>query len=95
MQKVIEKHLDEVDYSVEELSRELYMGRTTLYRKVLALSGETPAEFIRSYRLKRAAQLLRKKSASLLDVAIAVGFSSSSYFTQCFKEKFHRLPSEI
>jgi response regulator RpfG family c-di-GMP phosphodiesterase len=94
MQKVIEKHLDDIDFSIEELSKELYMGRTTLYRKVLALSGEAPAEFIRSYRLKRAAQLLRKKFGSILDVAIEVGFSSSSYFTQCFKEKFHRLPTE-
>lgn len=94
MQKVIEKHLDDIDFSIEELSKELYMGRTTLYRKVLALSGEAPAEFIRSYRLKRAAQLLRKKFGSILDVAIGVGFSSSSYFTQCFKEKFHRLPTE-
>ncbi|MCX6582398.1 MAG: response regulator [Candidatus Aminicenantes bacterium] len=95
MQKVIEKHLDEADFSIDDLSKELYMGRTTLYRKVLALSGETPEAFIRSYRLKRAAQLLRKKSGSILDVALEVGFSSSSYFTHCFKEKFHQLPSEI
>ncbi|MGE5341448.1 MAG: two-component regulator propeller domain-containing protein [Candidatus Omnitrophota bacterium] len=94
LQKAIEKHLDEVEFSVDDLSKELYMGRSTLYRKILALSGETPSEFIRSYRLKRAAQLLKRKAGSVLDIALEVGFSSSSYFTQCFKEKFHKLPSE-
>ncbi|MCP4157848.1 MAG: response regulator, partial [bacterium] len=94
MQRVIEKNLDDSEFGVEELCKALYMGRTTLYRKILALSGETPSEFIRSYRLKRAAQLLRRKTGTVLEVAVEVGFSSSSHFAKCFREKFHQLPSE-
>ncbi|MHC4397679.1 MAG: helix-turn-helix domain-containing protein, partial [Planctomycetota bacterium] len=74
--------------------KRLYMSRTTVYRKILALSGETPTDFIRSYRLMRAAQLLKTNFGSVTEVAFEVGFSSRTYFTRCFKEKFHQLPSE-
>lgn len=94
LQDVIEKNLSESDFNVEDLSKRLYMSRTTVYRKIQALSGETPTDFIRSYRLMRAAQLLKNKFGSVTDVAFEVGFSSRAYFTKCFKDKFHRLPSE-
>ena len=70
------------------------MNRVTLYRKINALTGESPSEFIRSYRLKRGAELLKTGPGTVLEVAFEVGFSSSSYFIKCFKEKFHQLPSE-
>jgi signal transduction histidine kinase/DNA-binding response OmpR family regulator/ligand-binding sensor domain-containing protein len=91
---VINKNLSDEDFNVEQLCKKLYMGRTTLYRKVLALTGETPTDFIRSYRLKRAAELLKQTFGTVLEVAFEVGFSNSSYFAKCFKEKFHQLPSE-
>jgi DNA-binding response OmpR family regulator len=94
LQEVIEKNLSDPDFSIEELKTRLYMGRTTLYRKIQALSGTSPTDFIRSYRLKRAAELLKSGFGSVTEVAFEVGFSSRTYFTKCFKEKFHRLPSE-
>ncbi|UCH96342.1 MAG: helix-turn-helix transcriptional regulator, partial [Candidatus Aminicenantes bacterium] len=72
----------------------LYMSHATLYRKIHALTGETPTDFIRSYRLKRGAELLKKGMGSVLEVALEVGFSSANYFTKCFKKKFHQLPTE-
>jgi CheY-like chemotaxis protein len=90
----IEKNLPDPDFSVEEMCNRLYMGRSTLYRKIEALSGETPGDFIRSYRLKRGAELLKGGSVSVLEVAFEVGFSSATYFTKCFKKKFNQLPSE-
>jgi signal transduction histidine kinase/DNA-binding response OmpR family regulator len=95
LQKVIRKNISNPEFNVEKLCRELYMSRATLYRKIQALSGESPTEFIRSYRLKRGAILLKKKFGTVLEVAIEVGFSSANYFTKCFKEKFHRLPSNF
>jgi signal transduction histidine kinase/DNA-binding response OmpR family regulator len=94
LREVIEKNLDDEDFNVEALSRKLYMSRPTVYRKIRALTGETPGDFIQSYRLKRAAELLEKGSVSVLEVSLEVGFSSASYFTKCFKKKFNRLPSE-
>jgi len=93
LQEVIGKNLSNPDFSVEELQKKLYMSRSTLYRKIHALSGESPVEYLRSYRLKRAAQLLETKKMSITEVAFQVGFSSSAYFTKCFKEQFQQLPS--
>ena len=92
LQKLIEKNLSDELYSVEQLGKELYMSRATLYRKVLALTGEPPREFIKSYRLKRGAQLLKANFGNVTEVSVEVGFSSTAYFTKCFKEKFHQLP---
>jgi signal transduction histidine kinase/DNA-binding response OmpR family regulator len=91
--EVIDKNLSDPDFSVEVLQRKLFMSRSTLYRKIHALSGVSPVEFIRSYRLKRAAQLLGSRQMTITDVAFQVGFSSSAYFTKCFKEQFQQLPS--
>jgi DNA-binding response OmpR family regulator len=93
LQEVIEKNLSDSEFNVEELGKKLYMSRSTLYRKVLALIGETPLQFIRSYRLKRAAQLLKGNFGNVTEVAVEVGFCNMAHFTQCFKEQFHQLPS--
>jgi len=93
MQKVINENLSDPEFSVDRLSRKLYMSHATLYRKIHALTGETPTDFIRSCRLKRGAELLKSSYGNVGDVAFEVGFSSTSYFIKCFKERFHRLPS--
>ena len=93
LQEIIEKNLSDPEFHVEALCKKLYLNRVTLFRKVKALTGEPPTEFIRSYRLKRAAQLLRDNFGNVSEVAIEVGFSNLGYFTRCFKEKFHQLPS--
>ncbi len=93
LQAIIEKNLSDSEFHVEALSKKMYMNRVTLYRKMTALTGESPTRFIRSYRLKRAAQLLRDNAGNVSEVAIMVGFSNLGYFTRCFKEKFHQLPS--
>ncbi|NIM12294.1 MAG: response regulator [Candidatus Aminicenantes bacterium] len=95
MHEVIEKNLSDPEFNVEQLAKKLYMSRATLYRKIHALTGEPPHRFIRSYRLKRAAQLLKAKFGNVGEVAQEVGITNISYFSQCFKEKFHQLPSEF
>ncbi len=92
LKEAIEKNLADMEFGVDELAKSLYMSRTSLNRKVKALTGESPNQFIQSYRLKRAAQLLKANFGNVPEVAFEVGFSSSNYFTRCFKEKFHRLP---
>ena len=93
MQKVINENLSDPEFNVDQLSRKLYLSHATLYRKIHALTGETPTDFIRSCRLKRGVELLKSSYGNVGDVAFEVGFSSTSYFIKCFKEKFHRLPS--
>lgn len=89
----IEKNMGNTAYSVEQLSKDLCMDRTGLYRKLSAVVGQTPSEFIRSVRLKRAASLL-EKGLPVSEVASLVGFGTTSYFTKCFQEEFGAKPSQ-
>jgi signal transduction histidine kinase/DNA-binding response OmpR family regulator len=93
MLQIIETNIGDPDLNVEALSEKMDISRVTLNKKIMALTGETATGFIRSYRLKRAMQLLKENFGTVLDVAMEVGFSSSAYFTKCFREKFHQLPS--
>ena len=92
--EVVEKFMDNPDFSVEDFSREMYMSRVALYKKILSLTGRAPLEFIRSIRLKRAAQLLEKSGMSIAEIAYEVGFNNPKNFTKYFKEEFKVLPSQ-
>ncbi|MDO3628948.1 two-component regulator propeller domain-containing protein [Mucilaginibacter sp. BT774] len=90
----IEKNMSNDRLSVEELSREMAMSRVSLYKKLLMLTGKSPLEFIRSVKMKRAAQLLASGQMTIAMVSYEVGFNSPTYFTRTFKEEFKLLPSE-
>ncbi|HEX6426567.1 MAG TPA: two-component regulator propeller domain-containing protein [Niastella sp.] len=92
--EVIEKNMDNPEFSVEDLSRDMHMDRSTFYRKINSLTGKTTTEFIRSIRLKRAAQLLEKSGMSVAEVAYEVGFNNPKNFTKFFKEEFKVTPSQ-
>jgi signal transduction histidine kinase/DNA-binding response OmpR family regulator/streptogramin lyase len=92
--EAVEKQIDNPDFSVEDLSREMCMSRVTLYRKIVSLTGRSPLEFIRLIRLKRAAQLLGKSGMSITEIAYQVGFNDPKIFTKFFKEEFNMLPSQ-
>jgi len=91
-QSIVEKKLDNEDFNIDALCKELLISRAALFKKIQALTGETPNQFIQSYRLERGAQLLRENYGNITEVAMAVGFSSSQYFAKLFKEKFHITP---
>lgn len=90
----IEKNMDNTEYAVEQLSSDLGMTRMNLYRKLQSITGNTPSDFIKSIRLKRAAQILQGSQLTMVEVADRVGFSSASYFTKCFKDMFGVLPTQ-
>jgi signal transduction histidine kinase/DNA-binding response OmpR family regulator/streptogramin lyase len=92
--EIVEKFMDDADFSVEDFSREMCMSRVALYKKILSLTGKAPLEFIRSIRLKRAAQLLAKSGMSVSEIAYEVGFNNPKNFTKYFKEEFKVLPSQ-
>lgn len=92
--EIIEKNMANPDFSVEELSKGVFMSRVALYKKILALTGKTPIEFIRSVRLKRATQLLEKSQMTVAEIAYEVGFNNPKYFSKYFKMEYHVLPSQ-
>lgn len=91
---VVEKYIDNPGFSVEDFSREMCMSRKALYNKILSLTGKAPLEFIRSIRIKRAAQLLEKSGMTIAEIAYDVGFNNPKNFTKYFKEEFKVLPSQ-
>ena len=92
---IIEAHMDDEDFSIDELSREAGYSNMHFYRKIKALAGQTPSQFLRTIRLKRAAELLSKNSDNVTQIAYSVGFSSLSYFNKCFKEQFGMTPGQF
>lgn len=86
IRQVVEAHLEQEDFSVEQLSQLLFMDASNLYRKVKALTGLSPVQYIQSLRLKRAKKLLMETDESITSVAISCGFSSSGYFSRVFKK---------
>ena len=92
--KVVEGRVSSPDFSVEDLAIELGISRAYVFKKILALTGKTPLEFIRTIRLQHASQLLEKSQLSVQEVAYKVGFNNPKYFTKYFKEQYGVLPSE-
>jgi DNA-binding response OmpR family regulator len=92
--RLVEDHMDESEYSVDDLAHQIAMSRMQLYRKLKALTGETPNTLIRNIRLKRAAQLLDTRQYNISEVAYKVGFTDLKYFRERFKERFGVVPSE-
>ncbi len=92
LRDVIERHMDDGAFSVNQLSLELGMSRTQIFRKIQALTGYSASEFVRVVRLNHAAEMLRNKAGSVSEVAYSVGFNNLSYFSKCFKERFGTTP---
>jgi signal transduction histidine kinase/ligand-binding sensor domain-containing protein/DNA-binding response OmpR family regulator len=90
----LEQNIMNPQLSVEVLSKQFGMSRSTLYTKMLQIAGETPVEYIRSFKLERAALLLRKSNMTIAEIAYQVGFTTPNYFARSFKQKFGMLPSE-
>ena len=91
---LVEQHIAEADYTVVRLGQDLAMERSTLYRHIQAAAGQSPTEFIRAIRLRRAAELLQSGRYSVTEVSERVGFNSTRQFSQHFKEAFGVLPSK-
>ena len=90
----IELNIGDPDLSIEQLIQETAMGRTSFYKKIKSLTGQTGIEFIRTIRIKRAAQLLIGGQLTVNEVAYMVGFLDVNYFRKCFKEHFNYSPRE-
>jgi DNA-binding response OmpR family regulator len=91
---IIEANLARTEFDVETFSKEIGMSRGHLHRKLTTLIDQSPSDFIRTIRLKRAARLLDKQAGNISEVAFQVGFNSLTYFTKCFREFYGQTPSE-
>ncbi len=93
--KIAEKNFSDTKFDSEAFAKEMFVSRSQLHRKLIAITGLPPGEFLRSCRLKHAAQMLLEKRLSITQIAFEVGFKSSSHFTKAFYHQFNCLPSEF
>jgi YesN/AraC family two-component response regulator len=91
----IERNMSDSDLGVETIGAELGLSRVQLYRKVKALTGQSPVELLRTARLHKARRLLQESGKSISEVAYEVGFTAPSYFTKCFRDEFGISPSDL
>ena len=94
LRKIIQENLANSDLSVEQIGDEIGLSRVQLYRKVKALTGNSPVEIVRKARLTRARHLLQTTERTVSEIAYAVGFSTPSYFSKCYKDEFGESPKK-
>ncbi len=94
VRSVIEQHIGDEDFSVAQLAEEVNVGRTTLYSRIVELTGKTPSEMIKLMRLYQAAQLLKEDAGNISEIAYATGFKSISHFSKTFKAEFEVAPTQ-
>jgi signal transduction histidine kinase/ligand-binding sensor domain-containing protein/CheY-like chemotaxis protein/AraC-like DNA-binding protein len=93
--RIIDTNMIRSDFGVDRLASDLNMSRTSLYRKLKALTGQSATEFIRHARLRKALSLMENGNFSIEEVSLSVGFNSHSYFSHCFRQHFGKTPSEF
>ncbi len=94
VERDVEKHLSESDYSIDKLAETLDISRSALFKKVKSLTGMAPVELLRDIRLRNAAKLLTTTQQRIKEVSYQVGISDVKYFTQCFKKKYGVTPGQ-
>lgn len=95
IKETIEENMVDSDFNVSVLQEKMGMGNKQLYRKLKAITGQTPVEYIRDMRMQKAAKLLKAGKFSVSEVMYTVGFSNSSYFSKCFSKAFGMTPTEF
>lgn len=90
----VENNINNPEYSIEDLGHDVGLSKTHLNRKLQSITNLTPLQFIRSVRLKRAAQLLQSSQYNINEVADMVGFNTLKYFNKYFKDEFHMTPTQ-
>jgi DNA-binding response OmpR family regulator/nitrogen-specific signal transduction histidine kinase len=93
--RVINEHISEEEFSIEELGKEAAMSRWQIYKKINALTGKSPSLFLRSVRLVKAKKMIKENKGTISEIAYSVGFSSPAYFSKCFSIEFGFPPSEL
>jgi len=94
LNEVIDQHLSEADFDVTAMVSKMNMSHSTVLKRIKTLTGVSLVEFVKSHRLKRAAQILEKQSFQIAEVAYMVGFSDPKYFSKCFSKEFGKTPTE-
>jgi DNA-binding response OmpR family regulator len=93
--KIMEKNISNPDFKLDEFSREIGMSKANLYRKLKSVTGLSPNEFVRYFRLETACKIIKNTDLPISEIYVAVGFNSHAYFSNCFKTLYGISPTEF
>lgn len=93
--KVIEEHLIDADFKIDEFASEMNLSKTVLHRKFKVMVGQTPNQFIKTVRLRKSVDMLRNTDLTIAEIAYLTGFKQSHYFIKCFREAFNDTPNNF
>jgi AraC-like DNA-binding protein len=93
--QVIEEHLMDADFKIDEFAARMNMSKTVLHRKFRLLVGQAPNQFIRLVRLRKSVELLRNSDHTIAEIAYLTGFNQSHYFIKCFREVYNETPKSF
>jgi AraC-like DNA-binding protein len=90
--ETLENNYDNADFGIDQLTKDMAMSNSAMYRRCIAVTGYSPNDLLRDFRLARATQLIRLQKDSLTSVAYKTGFASPSYFGKCFRKRYGIMP---
>jgi len=93
--EVVESHISDPDFDIQTFVSKMAVSRTVLHMKLKELTNQSATDFVRTIRLKRAAQLILQKKATISEISHMVGFTEVHYFNRCFKKQFNTTPSSF
>jgi AraC-like DNA-binding protein len=94
LDNAVNRNMDNGDFSVDDLAALLHMSRSVLFKKMKAMTGMSPNEYIKSVRMEYAAQLIRRGEYTITEITYMVGINDPHYFSNCFKRQFGLSPTE-
>ncbi|MEN0050937.1 MAG: response regulator, partial [Bacteroidota bacterium] len=95
LKAVIEEKMNRSDFQIADLAEGMHMSHVQVYRKLKALTGRTPSQFVRSIRLQKGKALVLDSELTISEIAYEVGFADPSYFTRTFQKEFGKAPREL
>ena len=93
--EIIENNMADYNFNVDSFVNEIGISRAHLYHKFKTITGQSVKEFVRTIRLKRAAQLIKKNAGNITEIAYKVGFNNPAYFSKCFRKQFGSSPTQF
>lgn len=92
--KVIEENMDNCDFNIDTIASSIGLSRSAFFKKLKSLTGLAPVDLVKEIRLNKSIELLKNTDMSISEVAYAVGFKDSGYYSKCFRKKYNQTPRE-
>jgi AraC-like DNA-binding protein len=92
--QVIEENMDDSDFNIDTIASGIGLSRSAFFKKLKSLTGLAPVDLVKEIRLNKSVELIKNTDLSVSEVAFAVGFKDSGYYSKCFRKKYNQTPRE-